>query len=479
MISNLAGNLCLALLSAVAPAARPRLAAVAFSTGGPAVPSPSELAQQDELQAVAGAAALGATRLTGVDAAKLADPRGAAARAAAQRKGLARFKEGRTAFDNLDLGAAIQLFGDAAAAFGKGEVRSFDPYSQALLWQAASRWVNGDHEAGRAEFDELFALSPETALDKSAFPPDLLEEAGRARADALALPRAPLEVKSSPPALIWIDGRLAGAAPLVVQALPGRHLVAASAPGYAFATARPEGGPVQLQLRPVADAAWFGKARARLAAAWGSPARDLAVRALLDRLGVDELLVLAVEGGETPSLVAARFAKDGHVLAFERQPLAPSASAREVAGPLLERALAADLPRGSGGRPIVGTGLPRSGGLSLDPHSVALGVGGLGAALIVVGTVFGIAAAGARGALGATSQLQTQQSQRLASAGARDAVFSDVFDIVGLVAVGGAAAAWYWPELTHSKKVAVSPVSWRLSPEPLPGGGALSLRGGF
>ncbi|MHB1843638.1 MAG: PEGA domain-containing protein [Deltaproteobacteria bacterium] len=458
-----------------AHAARPSSAAVAIDVSGATAPGgPDRALELSRLSAMATQALLGSQQVTGIDAADRADARGAAARQAAQRRAQEKLKAARAAFDNLDLGNAIQLFGQAADAFRQADLRRLlGAYAEALLWQAGAGWVNGDKDGGSAELQEIFAFAPTAALDKSAFPPDLIEEAERVRADTAGSTET-LKVKTTPVALVWVDGRLVGPSPVELKVPGGHHWIVASAPGFALATARTEGSNASVKLEPAPDAAWLAAETSRLARAFETKERTPLARGLADRLGVDELLVVAREPG---ALVVARFAQDGHVLAFERADFGPGQNSLAVAPGLLDRALRADLPRGAAGAPVTDTGLPRSFAFNLGRPQLAIGLGGLGIVALGVGTVFGILAANDHAALARTPQTNRPETTLLEGSGSSRAVVSDVFDIIGLLSAGAAAAVWYWPQAESKTSVEASPVS--IVPSLGPTGGGLAVSGAF
>jgi hypothetical protein len=458
------------LVAPLARAGKPSATAIALS----APPSGSSQVGADValLQAIATHAVLHDERLAGIDAAERIDATGAAGRGAAAREGLARSKAGHAAYDNLDLAEAIKDFGDAAQAYvGADARRSFGAYIEALVWQAASRWVNGDKQGARAELARVFAEDPGVELDKSAFPPDLMEEADRDRGDAESQAKVDLEVTCAPPALIWIDGKPVGPSPLTVKVIPGRHLVAASAPGYGLASTRSVGTRVHLDLTPIAEAAWLSSERKTLGSKFESGDRADALKAIVDRLAVDQVVALALEdeGGER-SLVAVRVAGDGHVLAFVRQSL--TGTTRDAAAAVMKEVLAADLPRGSGDTPITDTGLSGGGG-GPGQHGLAYVVGGIGAAGVIAGTIFGVVELHDRSSYTQTPQTNTGLSQTWEQIGNRNAVISDVADIVGVVGLGVAAAIWFWPQSGGSTASSTRTEVLGVAPVLLPGGGGL------
>ncbi len=469
-------NLLAVLSVAVAAPALAKPSAAAIAVAPPGSPD------VEALQAEATFAVLKDVRLGGVDAAERLDTRGEAARSAMARQGAAKFKAARAAFDNLDLGAAVDGFGQAAQAFASADPRrSFDSYVQSLVWQAASRWVNGDHDAARQELVHVLSEAPDAVLDKSAFPPDLMDEADHDRTEAEAQEKADLVVSATPSGLVTVDGRLLGPAPLTAKLPPGRHFVSVTAPGFALAATRAS-GRVDLRLAPVAERGWLDEQRKAIARDLESEDRAAPIKRVMERLGVDQLLVLALEeSGGHRSVVAARFAADGHVLAFVRQPIEDGAGLLVEAAKASGAALAKDLPRGPGNEPVTETGLEGGGfHLALDRQGVALAVGGVGVAAVIAGSIFGIVELHDRSGYSRTPQVNVGQSQFWSGVGNRNAVVSDVLDIVGAVGIGAAAAIWFWPKGGGSAPAAEKTDVFSVAPVPLPGGGgALTAAGIF
>ncbi len=429
-----------------------------------------------ELQVLATQALLADPKLRAVDAAA-ADPAGDASRAAAAREGEAKMQAGRAAFDNLDLPGAAKLFAQAAELFAAGGGRApVEPYVQALLWQAASRWVGGDHDSPGERLSEVFTLAPGLAIDRALFPPDFAEEADRVRADAVAAPPVEFTVRSTPAGFVWVDGRFQGATPATVKLSSGPHFFAVAAAGCGLAVLRSAGPDVTLAPKPSATAAWLSAAREALGRSLDSPGRAAALAAAREKLGTDEIVVLALEGTEGGRTVEAlRVAADGHVLGFSRQPVETSVAATARAA--LAELLARDLPRGPGGRPVKDTGLSRPGfPLHLRRPQGATIAAGIGLAAIVTGTIFGLAELHDRGLYGATVQTDTARGNFVRGLGERNGTISDVLDIVGVAGLGAAAAIWLWPP-------SLGKPTWHTAvygtAAPIPGGGMAVFAGSF
>ncbi len=462
--------LALVLCAAPVRAGGPTAAAVAFAL------SPAETPEVPALQAQATQALLGARSLRGIDPAGRLDAAGTAARAAAARAAAALLRRGREAFDNLDLPAAERLFGEAADRLAPGAgIGPAGPYVRAVVWQAASRWVSGDRDGAQEGLTQALTVKPDAVLDRGAFPPDFIAAAERVRGEIARAPEATFEVETDPVALVWIDGRARGPAPVRIALPPGAHLVGATAPGSGLASSFSSDAAVALKL-PSAGVAWFPPALRTLATDWRRPARAAALEGLRARLDVDELVAVGLEGrGGDRAVAAIRVATDGHVLGFARQAVA--GSVRDAAAAALAGALGRDLPRGRGGAPVSDTGLED--GLGFRPlgrPQVALLSAGVGAAALATGVLFGVAELHDRAAFASTAQTDAGRSAFLRGLGERNGTIADVLDVLGIAGVAGAAAIWYWPRgpASTERSEVIGTVA-----VPLPGGGAAAVAGAF
>ncbi len=269
------------------------------------------------LQAVATQAVLRAERFDGQDLVDRVDVQASAARRDSRRKAVTRFQSAREAYDGLDLDRAAQLFAEAADLFRDADLRAaFDDYVNARLWHAASRYLNGDKPGAQKEFTKIFVLSPRVVLDRQAFPPDLLAAAERARAGVTADTSFSLTVTATPPGLAWVDGRLAGPTPATVSHLAaGEHDVIVAAPGFQQAVTNSASAQQKVVLSRSSGRDDFETVRAQVAAGFFAVDRTAKLAAVARSLGVEQVLVVALEEGKPGQVHLLRVTADGHPLA--------------------------------------------------------------------------------------------------------------------------------------------------------------------
>lgn len=178
------------------------------------------------------------------------------------------FVEAIRAYDNLELGDAITKLGRVVADLDAGWVALDDPevLVDALLRLGAALVLDGRARDAEGLFARVHALAPERLPDPEIYPEQVtsrfrqvVERVGRAGLGTL-------EVRTTPAgALVYVDGRFRGRAPVTVEDLaPGTHLVRVRAPGFldeaASANVRPgRGEPVAIRLAPAPGAAGLGE----------------------------------------------------------------------------------------------------------------------------------------------------------------------------------------------------------------------------
>ena len=142
----------------------------------------------------------------------------------------ARYLEGEFA-------AALQRATDAVTRFeGAGAFRpgaGWQAYADALVLRSVSlRRLGRDADADEA-LRRLAAAAPTAKLDPDITPKKTAERWAEIVAELWSMPRVQIEVVSTPPgAVVVVDGKAVGAAPLVVrELLPGVHFVGLSADG--------------------------------------------------------------------------------------------------------------------------------------------------------------------------------------------------------------------------------------------------------
>ncbi|MEZ4475361.1 MAG: PEGA domain-containing protein [bacterium] len=159
--------------------------------------------------------------LAGVDVAGLLDP--ASARPAVE----ARLQEARSAYENLEVEAALAILDATAPALVAAGAVSEAARAYELV--ARIRLGLRDTEGAVAACRMWLRLEDPPTLDTAAAPPSLLE----ALAAAIEPPvPAALRVEATVPALVRIDGRRAGITPVTAEVAAGLHVVSVEADGF-------------------------------------------------------------------------------------------------------------------------------------------------------------------------------------------------------------------------------------------------------
>lgn len=294
-----------------------------------------------------------------------------AERTAAAEAAIAELKAGEDAFLILDIEPAVQKLEHGIAALSAhldavDEAKGRAALGKALTVLGGIKTQLGERDAALAAFTHAIALDPSFQL-----PADQFGEAEQGLFSevldgAMFSPRASLKIpETSAPALVWLDGRQVGTAPLVVDdLLEGPHHVVLKAPGGRLISRSVQ---VKAGETTAFDVAWpaapaRASREARAAAAGQAPAES----------APDVFVIRASKAADdAPGLVLdAAFAgasADDHV----RITLADGADNQTALGPLT-----ALYARG----PAVAEAEP------LDPN-VLLGVGVGAATLVTAGVV--------------------------------------------------------------------------------------------
>lgn len=363
------------------------------------------------------------------------DTQNATFRATRQKEAEAAMQAGLAAYDELDTVQAAKHFSEAAKAYEQTDLaRTFAAFSKAWVMRIASLVANGETRAAAAEVDELIPLDPRAVFSPNYFPPDSLKKVEAARKAALAAGSTTIEVKTRPSgAQVYLNGQFKGLSPLVVQKLPAaQHRLTIAAPGYALLQQRASPGLNELTLRPVAASPWQAAAD-RLQKDPEGPGRDAAAAELGRYAGAEQVLVILARQnatGQRLEVIALRLdSADGHNFAFQTVELARTGDLAVAADPLWTALLAKDEPRRGG--PV--THFKEQGPVSKKTLGYAL-LGG-GGALLVSGLVFGLQAQSANDGYRRTSQLDPRHSS-LRSSGQTYALVADLGTVLGLAAAG-------------------------------------------
>lgn len=248
--------------------------------------------------------------------------------------GEALFKEGKEAYDNLDLDTAKAKFSEALVKYGQEPTgASADRIAETQVYLAAITSQNGGKNVAKqlqAQLASALVMKPDLAPDTKLFGPDLPKLLEKAHADVAARPKGALHVQVTPHGadVTFRDHVLTAPVEPIADLPSGYHYVGAKRPGYEPAAAVIEvsaaGATATLELKPTAELTQTHQSAGALIAAFGAKALPPAARTFGDKhkcrylvLGNAETLALQVwdlEGGgrlrdlklsDSPEMVAA------------------------------------------------------------------------------------------------------------------------------------------------------------------------------
>jgi hypothetical protein len=377
------------------------------------------------------------------------DPEGLRARDAALKEAAAAMAAGHRAFEALEDGLGSADFARAETAYAAAGPNAMSTLVQARVLRLAVRWPE-DPASVRRALPDLFSLAPEPVFPPDFTPPDLAQEAARARESVRTASKGSLDVTSTPTgAQLFVDGVARGTTPTSLADLaPGEHQLALFLPGHRWHHAAATVGPntrASYTLDPTPQGRALLALQSRLAAQFDKPEECDAVREAAGALPAAELLVAGVRrDGRRWDVSLQRFAlPDGHVQATESVTLLADAMDRDkLLQAALSKLLAKDRPRGPGGAPVgLRSGLSQTLLAAADIRATVLrpvlGVAAL--ALVAGGVGVGLQARQAERTLRATPQSDGSLEMRQWDV-FQKAVLSDGLTAAGLVA----GAAWGW-----------------------------------
>jgi len=140
-----------------------------------------------------------------------------------------KLKEGRTAYENLDLDGAVQLLKESVEAYQSGIplLEDLDELATAKARLGATLFFAGDAEAAQQSFVDSVLISPNHKPDPAIFSPELAAAFEEAREFVSQSPTGVLTIASNPRnAEVWVDGHYQGVSPETVEQIPvGEHYV--------------------------------------------------------------------------------------------------------------------------------------------------------------------------------------------------------------------------------------------------------------
>jgi hypothetical protein len=140
-----------------------------------------------------------------------------------------RLEQGRQAYLNLDLPAAIEQLTGAVADFDAAAAALEDPHDlgEALLFLGASLAFDGRNREANRVFTRLHVQMPHVQPDPNVFNPDVIARFEAARPRDAGNPQASIVIDSDPPgAIAYVDFLARGVTPITVgQLRGGEHVV--------------------------------------------------------------------------------------------------------------------------------------------------------------------------------------------------------------------------------------------------------------
>ncbi|MEW5743244.1 MAG: PEGA domain-containing protein, partial [Myxococcota bacterium] len=374
-----------------------------------------------------------------VPAQDAANPTAAAARAEKLAQAAEKVKQGKKDLDDLEAGKAVEAFTEAVTLLKAADsTRDMRALLDAWLLKAAAHATGGENGPAKKDIEAIVPLDPQAEFSSSFFSPDLIKFAESQRKLAENA-KGELTVRTEPPgARVWVDGQYRGTSPVLVAGLSaGKHLVAATAGGYALTQVELTPGEHLVKLEPAEMAPAFKQAAARVAADPEGPGRDAAVKDLGRALKVDQVLLVVARkspAGELLEVISLRLeTRDGHNAGFRQGVLkvGDEGAMTDFFDGLLKRE---DKRDGKAPR----THFKDSGGSVKTTAGIAL----LGAGVVAAttGAVFGVMALNQSNQFKDTPQTQITKSQSLAASGRAYAWVADIsFIVAGVAAITGGA----------------------------------------
>lgn len=426
------------------------------------------------------------SRVEYIDLAEAAQGPEARTRVKDGKKARKTFKNAMFDYRNLEFDPALEGFEDAIRHFEVTDLtQTMDGLLASRAMLAATLFFNGDVRSARAQLEILLSLKPDYEFDEEVLTPEILAVAEEVRTRVRENSTLTLEVQVSPvPARVYVNGVFRGLSPQsLTRIAPGEHYVTVISPGFKFEQARysaEAGAMAKVVLRPAAEGRVLLKLLKELAAGFsaGDPAGSAS--ALARWTDVEEVLVASVarSGGGSVTVLAARVAHDGHVLAHgEKEVRLEDPSALGNLAGFAAQLFTRDRPRGPGGKPL-GVTLDVSAPLARSTWGyLSLGAGG---AIAGVGTILGLMArSGARSAKALPQRQQVDIESATGSARSKAAVADTMF-LVSAVGVGvGIYLVMPQGDGGGIEVMDDEDDPFALSPVPLRDGGAVVLSGRF
>ena len=349
------------------------------------------------------------------------------------------------AFDGMEFATAVAKARQVVALLEAADLRESMPaLLDALAVESLALLASGKKLDARGSINKVLTLKPDYKWSASRLTPDASRAIDEVRVKLRSRAKGVLEIKTSTPALVYLDGVLKGPSPVMVPDLiAGSHYVTAVAIGYSLAQDKGFAGPgasVSLALSPLARGQELLTLLAALREGLAGGVPGEAAGALARWAGAEEVLAFGLSGaGPRPKAVAARVDRQGHLIAKAEKTLAGKGdAARGDLATVVRELLAVESPR---------TAEPVAGAQTTSPATQSASVN----AKVVAGwTLAGVGVASAASALGLGLNVRSIAAQARATPQADKATYDSLVssgkargfatDALWVVAAASAAA---------------------------------------
>ena len=139
------------------------------------------------------------------------------------------YRQGREAYDNLELEEAVRLLRQAARDLDArlDELLDRDLLSNIYIYWGSALVLSGKKKPGEKIYRRLLVLHPEAELDSMVFPPSLAATFSRIAKEVQHSDTGGLRIESATPgAEVWVDGTFRGISPVLVEPMvEGQHII--------------------------------------------------------------------------------------------------------------------------------------------------------------------------------------------------------------------------------------------------------------
>lgn len=226
------------------------------------------------------------------------------------------YRQGRQAYDNLELKQAAELLKRAARDLDAhlDERMDRELFTDIYTYWGSALVLDGRKKPGERIYRKLLVLNPQARLDPVVFPPSLTATFNRIAGEAQRSGTGTLRVTAATPgAEVWVDGVFRGISPVLLEQLvEGEHMVRLVRRGYRSWGRRQsvlEGSQevIRQGLEPLPGFERLEGYGARIASAARTAHYPGLVDEILGWVGVDRLVFILVEAGAESLFVRAYY----------------------------------------------------------------------------------------------------------------------------------------------------------------------------